>query len=357
MASSLPMVPAARVGRSGLLRLAVRAALTACASIALTLPAAAQAPKVYRISHVFPASHYLWAQGGQVFATEVEKASGGKIKFEAYPAGQLGKDPFALLTSGLAEIVIMPPSYSPEKLPMTSVAELPGLYSTACEGTYKLWNIAKPGATLDTLEYKPLGFRVLFVTALPPYALMTTNKPTPNADSVKGLKVRANGAAMDKVIRALGAVPVRVSSPELYDSLTRGTVDGALFPYQGMPQYNLEKVMKHSVSGPQLGSGTVLFGMSTKAWDGLSPESKEIFTKAAANAQAALCKWQEEDDAKVREKIVAQDGHTIVKLAGTEAAAWNAKVSEVSAGWAKDMDGLGKKGSDVLRDFKAAPAK
>ncbi|MCC6197850.1 MAG: TRAP transporter substrate-binding protein DctP [Burkholderiales bacterium] len=333
-----------------------RATLAALASLALTLPAAAQTPKVYRITHVFPASHYLWQQGGLVFANDVEKASGGNIKFETYPAGQLGKDPFALLASGLADIAIMPPSYSPEKLPLTSVAELPGFYSTACEGTTKLWNIAKPGATLDTLEYKPLNLRVLFVTVLPPYALMTTDKAIPNLDAVKGLKIRANGAAMDKVIRAIGAVPVRVSSPELYDSLTRGTVEGALFPYQGMPTYNLEKVLKHSVYGPQLGSGTVLFAMSNKIWSALPAETKEIFTKASAHAQTALCKWQDDDNAKVRAKIVAEDGHVIANLSPAEVARWNDKVRTVSADWAKDLDSAGKKGSDVLKAFQGAPA-
>jgi TRAP-type C4-dicarboxylate transport system substrate-binding protein len=185
---------------------------------------------------------------------------------------------------------------------------------------------------------------------------MTSSKAILNLDALAGLKIRANGPAMDKTVRTLGAVPVRVSSPELYDALTRGTVDGAFFAYQGLLGPGLQKVLKHSVAGAKLGAGAIVFGISTKSWNGLPEDVKQVMTKAGLAAQEALCKWSDAEDAKVKEKIVAQDGHTLKKLSSEEAAQWNARVSTVAEAWAKEMDSAGKKGSEMLRSFKSGPA-
>jgi TRAP-type C4-dicarboxylate transport system substrate-binding protein len=331
------------------------ALLAACAAVAV--PASASAETTLKFAHLFPATHYLWEHGGKVFADEVEKALPGRVKFQVYPAGQLGKDFYTMLNSGLTDMAIVSSSYMPDKFPLTSVAELPGLYSSACEGTNKLWSMAKPGGMLDRDEYRKLGMRMLFVTVLPPYAIMTTNKATPDLDALKGLKIRANGAAMEKTIRALGAVPVRVTSPELYDSLARGTVDGAFFPYQGLKQYDLQRVLKNSVLGPELGSGAVMYAMSEKGWNKLPPDMKAAFTKAAATAQETLCKWQDEANTQARKDIVSSDGHVVTNLAPAEAAKWHQMLKGVSASWAKEMDGNGKPGSALLKAFEQAPSK
>ncbi len=332
------------------------AAVATFAVVAAANPALAQSPRVLKLAHVFPATHYLWTQGGQVFANEVEKASGGRIKFEVYPAGQLGKDLLALFNSGLADLAILIPSYAPEKFPLTSVAELPGLHDSSCDGTARLWNVAKPGAMLSEGEFKSLGFHPLFVNVLPPYGVMTTSKSIANLDVLAGLKIRANGPAMDKTVRSLGAVPVRVSSPELYDALTRGTVDGAFFAYQGLIGPGLQKILKYSVTGAQLGAGAIVYGVSTKTWNGLPDDVKQMMTKAGLTAQETLCKWSDAEDAKAKEKIVAQDGHTLKTLSPQEAAQWNGKVSAVAEAWTKEMDAAGKKGSELLRAYKGSPA-
>ena len=206
------------------------AALATAAALILSVPASAQAQETFKVSQVFPSTHWHWIEGMKIFTETVEQASGGKIKFEVYHAGQLGKETTTLVTSGLAEFGLLVPSYETAKLPLTSVAELPGMHSTACEGTAKYWNLAKEGGALYEAEYKRLGVRPLYVILLAPYQVMTAAKKISTLDDLAGLKIRASGAAIDKTIRSLGAVPVRVTSNELYDSLSRGTVDGGFWP-------------------------------------------------------------------------------------------------------------------------------
>src|SRR5690606_34618851 len=106
------------------------------------------------------------------------------------------------------------------------------------------------------------NLHMLFVATLVPYSIMTSAKPVKTLDDLKGLKIRGNGAAQENLLTTLGAVPVKVGSTEVYDAVSRGTVDGALYPFSGVQQYSLERVMHHAALGPQLGAGATVFAMT-----------------------------------------------------------------------------------------------
>lgn len=70
---------------------------------------------------MFPATHWVWVEGGAKFVERVAERSGGAIRFDSFPAGQLGKKGVDILNSGLAMAVVVS-SCEPAKLPLTSVA-------------------------------------------------------------------------------------------------------------------------------------------------------------------------------------------------------------------------------------------
>jgi TRAP-type C4-dicarboxylate transport system substrate-binding protein len=341
--------------RSKLANVSKIAAFTG-AFAATSFGVAAQAPQTLKFAYVLPASHYLWEQGAKGFTEAVTKATNGQVKFEYYPAAQLGKDKVAVLQSGLADVVMIIPSYTPDKLPLSAVSELPGFYSNSCEGTAKFWEITKPGGLLYEQELKPLGIRPLFAAILIPYRILTSSKQVSAIGDLAGQKIRANGGAMDKTVRALGAVPVRASSPELYDAVSRGTVDGALFTLNALEQYSLQQVLKHMVEGPQLGSAGIIFAMSEKGWNALPDNVKEAMTKAAETSQKELCKWMDNDERQVREKFVSAGTMKPATLSADEVAVWQKRVSTVASEWAKELDSVGKKGTALLEAFRNAKA-
>nr|WP_279578049.1 acyl-CoA dehydrogenase family protein [Paracoccus versutus] len=106
---------------------------------------------------------------------------------------------------------------------------MPSPYKTSCEAMARFWDLAQEGGLLNEQEYKPQGIHVLFVSSLRPYTVMTTGKQVAGLGDVAGLKLRANGAAMDKAVRALGGVPVRVPSPETYGGAGLGISEAAIF--------------------------------------------------------------------------------------------------------------------------------
>jgi TRAP-type C4-dicarboxylate transport system substrate-binding protein len=232
---------------------------------------------------------------------------------------------------------------------------LPGLYGTACEGTAKLWSIIKEGGPLSEAEYKPRGIKVLYVGVLPPYNVMTTNRKIGSIKDMAGMKIRANGAAMDKTVQAVGAIPVRVTGPEMFDALSRGTVDGAFWPIGSSKVNGLDKVFRHIAKGPQLGAGSTLFGISMKTWNSLSAQDQAVFTQAAAETQKHLCAYMEKDSEDAERDMVTQYGLNVTVLPKEEVARWQERFVPIANDWAKEMDSTGRPGSALLKAFRDAP--
>ncbi len=330
------------------------AALSALAILASGGASVAQDNLSLRFSHLFPQTHYLWEQGGKVFTDKLAEATGGAIETTVFPAAQLGKDPFAVLQSGLADIVTLVPSYSPEKLPLTSVSELPGFHNTACQGVARLWPIMQDGAPLDQAEYDPLGIHVLFVAHQPTYKLLTSKAEVSDMAGFSGLKIRANGASIGNLVRSAGGIAISMPSGEVYDSMSRGTIDGTLLPYYTLPIYGLDEVVRQIYEGPAFGGGPVIYAMTSKGWDGLNEDQKALFTDAAAEAQQTLCAYQDELEATDRQTAIDSGKITLHEASPDDLAAWQVKFDEVSQGWADEMEAQGRPGRAILDAYTAA---
>ncbi|WP_449044957.1 TRAP transporter substrate-binding protein [Paracoccus versutus] len=328
-------------------------ATTALALILAAGGATAQEQITLRFAHLFPQSHYFWEHGGKVFVEALEAKTDGKVETSVFPAAQLGKDSLAVLQSGLADIVTLVPSYSPDKLPLTSVSELPGFHDTTCEGVAKLWHIIQDGAPLDQAEYAPQGLHPLFVAHQPTYKVLTSKKQVRAIGDLAGLKLRANGAAIGSLVRGAGAVPVSMSSGEVFDAMMRGTVDGTLLPYYTLPIYGLEDVVDYAYEGAELGGGSVVFAMSDKAWQALPDDMKTRFTEAAAEAQDKLCSYQDELEKSVRDEFAAGDKVTISSASETDLAEWQQHFDKHAADWAQGMEKQGRPGQAILDAFKS----
>src|SRR3546814_20351138 len=100
-----------------------------------------------------------------------------------------------------------------DKMPLSSVAQLPGAFTTACEGTHAYWKIAR-GETMTKHEFGANKVRQLFAIVLEPYQIYTASKQVSTIDDVKGLKLRSTGGAMEIFTRNSGAIPDRMATQE-----------------------------------------------------------------------------------------------------------------------------------------------
>lgn len=332
---------------SGRLASAVFAALLTSAT--LSQPVSAQEIRL-KFGHVFAPDHWVWVEGGQVFIDTLSELT-DQVAFDVFPGGQLGNDYVTALKSGLADVAILAPGYTPDSFILTSVVELPHQIATSCEGTERFWQVAKEGGILHEAEYAPQGFRPLLVFFNPPYQVMTTKKKLETVADIEGLKLRAGGTAMRMTAAALGAVPVQVAGPDLYESLSRGTIDGGLLHYTTITPNSLEGIVKYSLDGVRVGGLSTLFGISEQKWKEIPDDLKEKFKEAAMRTQIHLCEYLDEQTRSIREMLVTERGWEVTTLGADQADIWNSRLETVFEKWVEDVDSTGRPGTEALDAF------
>lgn len=333
-------------------RLVAAAGIAGIAGIVAT--AVASQEITLKVTHTYPANHYLIEHGFQVLLDQVERETEGQIKFEVYPAGQLGRDHLGNLDSGMAHLAFMSPSVESAALVLSTVGELPGAYSTACEGAGIVSALMEEGGMVDREELSERGIRFLYAAVFPQYTLFSGPKPFTSIDDISGMKVRAGGAAISKSFRLLGAVPIQIPGGEMYDSLKRGIVDAAFWPEVAVPAYDLQEVMSSAIVGTDLGGATNFVGINKATWDGLSDEHRQIFTEAAAAAQKNFCEWIEGASQEVLDNMVEENGLELTVLTDEQRGTLQEKLASVRSDWAAEMEAAGKPGTEVLEAWEAA---
>ena len=331
----------------------------ALATIALFVPhAGAQSKIVLRLADSVPATHPISVNGTKFWMDEVKRLTHGQVDFQWYPAGQLGKpkDLLALTMAGTADVGRFGASYTPEKLPLTAVDELPGMIDSSCEGSQALWNLAKAngGGVLAEKEYAPLHLKVVFAFSNAPYEVQTTKaRQVKLPADMKGLKLKTLGGASDDAAQRVGAVPVQMSVADLYLSLERGTVDGRFGAFGSVKANSTENVLKYSTAGAQVGSFAAIGAISDKVWDKLPQNVRDAMIQAGDATWRNFCGKEDASSGKIRKELEEKYGWVVHDLTAAEKEEWRKTLEPVQDVWARDLDKAGKPGTPVLQAFRA----
>ncbi len=323
------------------------------AAVLFAAPASAQSTKI-KIADSFPVGHYLPKYFTMPMVERLKAGPAAKgYEFEYYPAEQMGKakDLLSLTQSGVIDISYVAPGFVSDKMPLSVVPELPLPYSGSCQATLAYWDLVKPGGILDKKEFAPNGVRVLFTIVLPPYQIIT-RKPFANLKEVEGMKIRTSGSAKELLLKKLKAVPVLMPTPEVYESLSRGTIEGVLFPFNSLAPYDLDKLSKTGTIGSNFGSFVANWVISEKRFQSLPPAMQKELSAIGDEFTKSVCKQVEEDEAGDIEKTKAA-GVKLTPLSKADQDALMHAANEVSGEWAQTLDRRGKSGTEVLNAFKA----
>lgn len=330
---------------------------TALAAILLAfgVPTHAQDKVQLKFADWMPLSHYTVTNAAKPFMEKAKELSGGKLEIKYYPAEQLGKakDLLMLVQTGAADIVDISPAYMSDKLPLSSVAELPAMFNTSCEGTNAYAKLVQDGGTLQKNEFGPHKVRVLVSVAYAPYKVLTSNRKVETVKDFSGLKLRTAGGAMDITTNTLGAVPVRLPGPDILPSLSRGTLDGTLAPLQSVKVFDMQTVLRHMTTDVSLGSFITVYAISERAWSKLTPDMREVLTKAGEYATQTHCTYVDAQEPKVVQELEG-DGVKGNTMAPGQLQVLNKQLEAVSANWAASLDKRGRPGTEVLTSFRQA---
>ncbi|KQW20504.1 hypothetical protein ASC80_09605 [Afipia sp. Root123D2] len=334
------------------------AAVMVAAWLSSASVATAQQKITLRFADSLPHGHVIHELAGKPFMELVTKATNGQVTFQHFPSEQLGKakDMAQLTTAGVADIAYVVPSYSSDKYPLTAVSELPGIFQTQCQGSLAFYKLSHNGGILETKEFLPNGLRPLVTIALPAYQILLSNpRPIAKAADLEGLKIRTAGGAMDLMMRSIKGVPVRMAAPEIYESMTRGTLDGVVLSYQSTLSYDLGKLLKSGTSGMNFGTALITYSIGETKWKSLPENVRKALAEAGEQTTREGCKRFEEGERVAGEKVQSQ-GMKVINFSDADNKGFASAFASVADSWAKDTDKRGKPGTEVLKAFTAALA-
>ncbi len=251
--------------------------LIATAALATAGMTAAQ-EKVIKFANQNAPGHPI-VQGMEKFAEIVAAKSGGKLKVNVFPGGQLGSDQanVSALQGGTLEMASMNSGIFASQVKDFAVFDLPFMFINGREadavvdgpfGQRLHAKLADKG--MIGLGYYELGFR----------NITNSKRPITKVEDIEGLKLRVipNPINVDWV-KALGANPTPLPFPELYAALEQKAVDGQENPVATIWGAKLHEVQKYmTLTNHQYNPQSVV--ISKKFWDSLSPDEKKIIQEA-----------------------------------------------------------------------------
>jgi TRAP-type C4-dicarboxylate transport system substrate-binding protein len=335
-----------------------RTIVAAAIVLAGASPAMSQEKVTIRLADSLPNGHVIHELVAKPFMELVTKASNGQVTFQHFPAEQLGKakDMAQLTVAGVADLAYIVPSYSSDKYPLTAVAELPGIFETECQGSLAFYKISHNGGILESKEFAPNQLRPLVTIALPAYQIQLANsRVVKTAKDLEGLKIRTTGGAMDLMMRSINGVPVRMAAPEIYESLTRGTLDGLIFSYQSSVSYDFGKILKSGTEGLNFGTAIFTYSMGETKFKSLPENFRKMLIEAGEQTTREGCKRFEEGEKAATEKIKSQ-GMKVIEFGADDKKVFATAFKTVAEDWVKDIDKRGKPGTAVFKAFTEALA-
>ncbi len=307
---------------------------------------AAQAAEI-RLSTFVPPVHVIYREIITPWAQEVAKATNGEVKVTLYPSMQLGGKPpelYRQVADGVVDATFTLPGYTSPAFPRTQMIELPGLKKDGIAATNMMWDIFDP---FLLPEYKDV--KVIALWGAEDAGLMSRGKTIQTLDDIKGLRMRAPSAQQAKQLEKMGAVPVAMPITEVYQSLERGVVDGAMLPFSTIVDFCLGEVAKaYTIPGPLFGRSSFLIAMNKKKYDSLSPSARDAIDRLSGRALSIKA-----TDVYVKRSEQGVDSvmgkATVTEFSPEEQKRIAAVLKPIIAEWVKESESKGIPARDMLR--------
>jgi len=317
--------------------------------LAVTPPALAQTTTLTMSSWVSP-QHHLTANVVVGWAAEVEKATGGRVKFTMlpkHPSAPPGT--FDAVRDGLVDLSFVTASYTPARHILPLLPELPGAGDTALVNSVAYSRIhwkyfQKVG------EYK--GVKLLGVFTHGP-GQMFTKRPVASIADIQGLKIRTGGGVAESVAKALGTSAFVKPAPESYELLSSGVADGVFFPLESIISFKLDTVLEQATLFPGgMYSSAFGFFMNEDKWNKLPRQDQEAIEKISGEhiARLAGASWDEADRKGM--EALKKSGVKIVNANPEFVAEVKKRSAPVVEDWIKKASAKGVDAAKILDEFR-----
>lgn len=258
-----------------------------------------------KLAHSLDLSHPVH-KGMVYMAQRCEEISGGKLKLEIYPSGQLGSEQqcLELLQIGSLSLTKVSSSVLESFTDNFRVFGLPYIFKST-EHAFRVLDGPIGKELLASSE--PFLIKGLCFYDAGSRSFYTLNKPVNHPDDLSGLKIRVQKSIVAvQLVKSMGGSPTPIDWGELYTALQSGVVDGAENNPPSFYTSRHYEVCKYYSLNEHTMVPDVLV-ISLKVWNGLTDQKKAWLQQAADESVPVQRKlWSESVEESL--KLVREAG-------------------------------------------------
>ncbi|WP_461469977.1 TRAP transporter substrate-binding protein [Pararhodobacter sp.] len=291
-----------------------------------------------------------------VWADQIEEASGGRIEIERYHAMALGGTPPELMDQvidGITDIAWTVNGFTPGRFPRTEVFELPFFVEDARAASAAYWQMYQEHMA-DT-DFRDV---VLLGTWVHGPGMFHTNRPVRVPSDLQGMKIRGGSRMVNDLLTRLGAEPVGMPVTMIPESLSRGVIDGATIPWEVTTSLRVpELVTNHTeIDGASLYVLTFTLAMNRDVYEGLPDDLRQIIDDHSGLEFSVFAGGTQADADGPARQIAVDRGNNIITVTGEEVEQWRAAVQPIYDSWVADMNSRGIDGQALIDEARALMA-
>lgn len=270
---------------------------------------------------------------------ELKADSGGRIGIETYMGGTGFANPlrqYEQVARGVMDISQGVLSYTPGQFAMTEIATMPLLVDDA-EVMSRALNKLAPQYLGE--EFKDIYLMAILVT--PPLYVHQRDEVA-GLDGLKGKRIRSTGSGANAFLEALGAIPVQLPAPAVYENLQTGVIDGALSENLALKSFRIGEVAHHHLL-VNTTAALLFLGMNKNKLESLPADIQEMiktkFSGPEIGARASAC-WNKLGGA-VADELKAQ-GQDFVPLSDADLARAKEIAGKITGDYVASLEAQGK---------------
>jgi len=302
------------------------------------------------IAHIWPATHAIQTRLIDPMAKEISDATDGKVKLVSYPGGTLLKGPevYEGVVTGVADMGISVYGYNAGRFPVVEAFLLPGIS----------WATAKSAGEAVTEGLQMYGEQEIsdthvFMSFATGPGEMLMKVPVRTLADMKGLEIGATAGPRGDGLKLLGATPVVLPMPEVYEAQSRGVIKGVVGPYEAMTGFKLADVTDYITDTPFLYVNYFFLNMNKDKFDALPAPYQEALTTIMDKYYNDVALGLFDDlNKEALDAAMSTKKIEMITLPDAEQTLWKEKLAPIFTDYQAVLDGKGLDGAKIIETVK-----
>jgi len=283
------------------------------------------------------------------YKEELEKRTKGKIKITVFHGGTLlhAKNMWEGLQKGVANMGSSCMAYTPGRFPLLALVDLPHGFANTAVSSRVLWDLYKK---FEPEEFAAVKVLYLYTSGVGTDAGGIYSKfPVRSLEDLKGREIRATGVG-SKALELLGATPVAMPMPEVYEALSKGIVEGVYTSFDPLKAYNHAELVKYVTPAPNP-TASFYVAMNYKTWNSLPPDIKKVLDDLGEEMSIWSGETFHKSALEGFRYAIEKEGCEAITLSAEEKARWTKRFEPLINQYLADMKAKGLPGQAYLDEL------